>query len=252
MSKVIFSDDKHKNIFLVDFAGESSVQSNIHLIIHDNKGIILDPGGHKVFNEAVTNLISELQMKNLEYIFFSHQDPDIVASANGWLMSTDAQAWCPSCWTRFIPHFGFDKFVTKQLNPIPDKGMLLDLNGCQLMIIPAHHLHSVANFQLYDPYSKILYSGDLGTSLGIKYREVRNFEGHLQYMQNFHKRYMVSNTVVKKWANMVRQMDIEMIVPQHGAFFIGKEMVTKFIDWCEKTPCGIDLMQDIYKIPEKK
>jgi hypothetical protein len=52
---------------------------------------------------------------------------------------------------------------------------------------------------------------------------------------------MASNKVLKLWANMVRQLDIEMIVPQHGAIFKGKEMVERFINWIENLQVGVDL-----------
>jgi flavorubredoxin len=69
-------------------------------------------------------------------------------------------------------------------------------------------------------------------------------------MEAFHQRYMVSNKIVRFWAQMVRQMDIEMIVPQHGQRLVGKAMVNRFIDWVEKLPCGVDLMtQDHYRVP---
>jgi len=39
-------------------------------------------------------------------------------------------------------------------------------------------------------------------------------------------------------------MDIEMIVPQHGSAFIGKEKVKQFLDWIETLQCGVDLMDE--------
>jgi flavorubredoxin len=49
---------------------------------------------------------------------------------------------------------------------------------------------------------------------------------------------------------MARQLDIEQIVPQHGARFVGKAMVNRFIDWIENLQCGVDLMtQDHYRLP---
>jgi len=49
---------------------------------------------------------------------------------------------------------------------------------------------------------------------------------------------------------MVRQLDVEMIVPQHGARFEGKVMVNRFLDWIENLQCGVDIMtQDNYRAP---
>ncbi len=104
-------------------------------------------------------------------------------------------------------------------------------------------------FQVYDPISKILYSGDLGSSLGTQYRVVPDFDAHIPFMQGFHERYMGSSAAMKAWAKMVRQLDIETIAPQHGAMFSGKALVERFIDWCDGLKCGIDLFADMYKIP---
>ncbi len=60
---------------------------------------------------------------------------------------------------------------------------------------------------------------------------------------------MTSNRVMKAWADMVRPLDIEIIAPQHGALFAGKEMVRRFIDWCADLECGVDLITPLYKVP---
>ena len=70
------------------------------------------------------------------------------------------------------------------------------------------------------------------------------------FLEGFHRRYMVSNKICRYWVNMVRQMDVEAIVPQHGRMFKGKKMVSEFLDWIENLDCGIDLMtQDNYRLP---
>jgi flavorubredoxin len=52
------------------------------------------------------------------------------------------------------------------------------------------------------------------------------------------------------WVNMVRGLDVEMIVPQHGRPFIGKEVINQFLDWFSELECGIDLIdQSNYQIP---
>ncbi len=249
-SLALFDDGHHRNLLMEDFGlGGLAVQANQHLIVHGDAGLLLDPGGHKVYSKVLAETFSALGRGKLKYIFLSHQDPDIVAAINGWLMTTEADAYISSLWIRFVPHFGFDHLVADRLKPIPDPGMTLDLNGARLLILPAHFLHSEGNFQMYDPIAKILYSGDLGASLGAEYVKVTDFDDHLQYMTGFHQRYMASNVALKAWAKMVRQLDIRIIAPQHGAYFEGTEMVTRFIDWCEHLQCGVDLIDQLYKLP---
>jgi len=138
--------------------------------------------------------------------------------------------------------------MMKRLKDIPDAGMSLDLEGCLLVILPAHFLHSAGNFHVYDPIAKILYSGDLGAAV-VNYRFVEEFDDHIKHMEGFHRRYMGSSTACKLWAQMVRDLDIDIIAPQHGAVFKGKIMVNQFIDWVEGLDVGAEAMQDIYKLP---
>ncbi len=247
---VLYDDGTHKNVLLEDFGlAGLAVQANQHVIVHGNEGMILDPGGHKVYSSALSETMSVLGGTQLRYVFLSHQDPDIVAAVNGWLLTTEAEAFVSKLWIRFVPHFGLDNLVADRLKPISDEGMMIDLAGVKLAVIPAHFLHSPGNFHVYDPIAKILYSGDLGASLGMKYIYVADFEAHIQYMEGFHKRYMASNTALKAWAKMIRGLDIEIIAPQHGAIFKGKEMVEQFIAWCERLQCGVDLIPSLYKVP---
>jgi flavorubredoxin len=247
---VLYQDENHRNVLIEDFGlGGLAVQANQHVIVHNRTGMILDPGGHKIYGKVLSTTFSILDGADLRYIFLSHQDPDIVAAINGWLMTTDAEAYISKLWTRFVPHFGLDHLVGARLKPIPDEGMVLDLGGARLPILPAHFLHAEGNFQLFDPIAKILYSGDLGASLGMHYLFVEDFDAHIPFMEGFHKRYMVSNRVMRAWADMVRGLDIEIIAPQHGAIFKGKQIVGRFIDWCADLQCGVDLMTDIFRVP---
>ena len=248
---ILFDDGTHKNVLLEDFGlGGLAVQANQHVIAHGTAGMILDPGGHKVYSNVLSATMSLLGGMNLRYIFLSHQDPDIVAAVNGWLLTTDAEAYVSKIWIRFVPHFGLDHLVEHRLKPIPDEGMVLNLDGVHLPVIPAHFLHGAGNFQIYDPVAKILYTGDLGASLGMNYVYVDDFDAHLQYMEGFHKRYMASNKALSAWARMARSLDIDIIAPQHGAIFRGKPMVQRFIDWCEGLQCGVDIITDLFKVPE--
>ena len=247
---ILFDNGTHRNILLEDSGSAGmAVQANQHIIVHNGEGMLLDPGGHKVYSQVLMKTFSALGPAKLRYLFLSHQDPDIVAAINGWLMTTDATAYVSTLWVRFVPHFGVDHLMEERLRGIPDEGMTFDMGGGKLYAVPGHFLHSVGNFHLYDPVSKILYTGDLGAALGMEYSEVTDFDAHLRYMEGFHRRYMTGNRAMRLWANMVRNLDIEIIAPQHGALFRGKPMVQKFIDWCASLECGVDLMEHVYKAP---
>ena len=145
--------------------------------------------------------------------------------------------------------------MQQRLISIPDDGKALQIGDSVLVAIPAHYLHSEGNFQFYDPVSKILFSGDLGASFvdGEHVSEpVDDFEAHIPYMESFHRRFMGSNKVLRLWVNMVRDLDIHWIVPQHGRSFQGKRIVAELLQWLEDLECGIDLLtQDHYRLPRR-
>ena len=247
----LFEQGAHRNLLLEDFGGGLAVQANQHLIIHGDRAVLLDPGGHKTYARSRGEVTSQLKGARLTDLFLSHQDPDIVAALNGWLMTSDARAHVPALWIRFVAHFGIDALVESRIEPVPDGGRVLPLGDVDLLILPAHFLHSCGNFQVYDPCSKILYTGDLGASLGMDYWFVEDFDAHLKYMEGFHRRYMTSSVAMQGWAAMAQGMDIEMIAPQHGAIFKGRDMVKRFIDWVGELKVGLDVMTDIYRMPAK-
>ncbi len=245
---LLFDDGSHRNLLLPELSAGHMVQANIHFVVHGGSAILLDPGGHKVFNQVKEGLEECLGTATLDALFFSHQDPDVIASINGWLMTTDATAYISELWVRFVSHFGLDSLVVERIRPIPDEGMWLDVGGCRFGILPAHFLHSPGNFHLYDPVAKVLYSGDLGASMGSTEVEVTDFDKHIAAMERFHTRYMASGKALRAWLEMARDLDVEIVAPQHGALFRGKEMVGRFFNWCGSLECGVDRIHP-YRLP---
>lgn len=237
----LFEGGGHRNLMFDEMCTGEMVQANQHVIVHDKEAMILDPGGHKVFSRLFAEMSGAISPASLRYVFLSHQDPDIVAAINGWLMASDATALAPSLWMRFIPHFGVDEYAVKRMTSIPDEGLQVRLGSCTLEIIPAHFLHSPGNYQIYDPASRILYSGDFGASIGHGYRYVEDFDAHVAYMSGFHRRYMTSNRAIRRWLDRIRDLDIQTVAPQHGAIFRGRPLVERFFAWARDLRCGVDL-----------
>jgi len=267
MAKELFNNGKHRCIVFDDIMKDMNitggdVQANQFLITHTGadgyeEGLLFDPGGSKLVTHLHQELTKFISTNRIRKLVLSHQDPDTGAGATAWLMmaGTNTKIYVSSLWVRFVPHFSRSDVKNDVFAAIPDEGMKIDLNGCSLYMLPAHFLHSPGNFHLYDPLSRILFSGDLGTSfLPLEdFSPVADFEAHVKNMAGFHKRYMSSNRVCKLWASMVRKLDIDMIVPQHGTkYFKGKMFVNKFIDWVEQLSCGADVIPaELFAGPKK-
>jgi flavorubredoxin len=158
----------------------------------------------------------------------------------------------PALWERFIPHFTRPGKLANRLIAIPDNGINLSLGNIRLQALPAHFLHSEGNYSFYDPVSKFLFSGDIGANFPPDNFDepISKLKNILPFMENFHRRYMSSNRVCTFWVDMIRTLDIEAIVPQHGRPFVDKRVVSEFLEWFERLDCGVDLItQDFYRVP---
>ncbi len=255
----LYDDGHHKCLMFDDLVAGEGIQSNQFLIVHGDFSALIDPGGDLTYMPLTMAAGRLIRMKELDYVLASHQDPDIIAALDRWLLNTNAKVVVSELWSRFLPHLssnflksnmGVDPF--HRMLTVPDRGMDIPFGNTVIKAIPAHFLHSVGNFQFYDPVSKILFSGDMGASVVNSGRgqPVADLAAHIPAMEGFHRRYMGSRKVCALWANMVRGMEIEMMVPQHGAHFAGRESIDAFLDWISTLECGIDLLdQNDYRAP---
>ncbi|MDD1783727.1 FprA family A-type flavoprotein [Enterovibrio sp. ZSDZ35] len=235
----LFSSETHQwFMFGRDFSKpEKIIDTNQYLIRTPGGALLMDPGGIEIFSAMLASVVKQVPIDQINHIFASHQDPDIISSLGLWDSAlTGTKLHAPWLWEGFIRHFGMQSI---EYAPISDEGGTLVLNGIEIRFIPAHYLHSSGNFHVYDPVAKILMSGDVGAALEAEGAplEVGDFEEHIPKMKGFHQRWMPSNKAKNDWIRRVRKLDIQAMCPQHGRIFTG-DNVGKFLDWFEQLDVG--------------
>jgi flavorubredoxin len=252
MGQELYNDGSHICIVFRDLVSGEATQANQVVIFDHDRAALLDPGGELTYTRLFMEISNYTNVKKLDYVVASHQDPDIVASVNQWLAGTDCRVVIPALWERFIPHLTRPGKLADRVISIPDAGLNLRLGDTTLQALPAHFLHAEGNYSFFDPVSRILLSGDIGANFppGELDQPITQVSSLIPFMDAFHRRYMNSNKVCRFWVNMVRELDVETMVPQHGRAFRGKKVVNAFLDWLETLQCGIDLIdQELYRVP---
>ncbi len=214
------------------------IDTNQYLIRVGNRSLLMDPGGIELFAPMLAAILREIPLEELTDLFASHQDPDIISSLGLWDQALPkAVLHAPWLWEGFIRHFGMNNI---EYDAVPDRGGVINLNGAEIEMVPAHYLHSSGNFHIYDPHAKVLMSGDIGAAIETADAplEVDDFQSHIPKMQKFHQRWMPSEAAKLDWIRRVRQMDIDIMAPQHGRVFTG-DNIKRFLDWFESLPVGI-------------
>ena len=226
----VITRDPEKPDYLID--------TNEYLVIQGDKAILTDPGGMEIFPEVFSAINTEFDARNIQALFSSHQDPDVISSLALWLdFNPNLQCYLSWLWGSFIPHFGGNAttFIS-----IPDEGLDIQLGRLSLRAVPAHYLHSSGNFNLYDPTAKILFSGDIGAALlppGEDDLFVKDFDRHIRHAEGFHRRWMGSNEAKLDWCRRAQDLEIDMLCPQHGAIYQGAD-VMRFINWFAELQVG--------------
>ncbi len=217
---------------------EKIIDTNQFMIVDGKRSILLDPGGIEVFSTMLASVLKYVDIEQLTDLFASHQDPDIISSLGMWdQVLPNAKLHCSWLWEGFVRHFGMENI---EYNPILDGGSRLHLETIDLIFIPAHYLHSSGNFSVYDPKSKILFSGDIGAALEPPGTPlfVEDFDSHVDKMRYFHERWMPSNDAKQDWIKRIRKLEIDIMAPQHGRLFKGDD-IGKFLDWFEQLDVGV-------------
>ena len=247
--KVLYDDGMHKCV-MFSFDDESHEDSflsvNQYLIVQNGEGVLVDPGSEAIFDELYDALSVHVDINNIKFIFFSHQDPDVSGSIAQWAISTKAKFIMSALWVRFMSHYGFTEL--DRIMALPDHGAKLNFGKEYIKFVPSHFLHSPGNFTLYDSISKIVFSGDIGAAVVPSpegYKKVANFQEHTVHLEGFQKRYMGSNKLCNAWVSKIRALDVAIIAPQHGLIFEGED-VNSFLEWLASLECGSDNIQELY------
>jgi flavorubredoxin len=242
----VFESGQHRWWVLYDQDEQRVIDSNVYIVESHGDSAVPDPGGFEIFPQVLTALAEVVPPSTVSRAFVSHQDPDIASSLPLWNACNGKMQWyVPSLWEGFIRHYGA---LDADLVTIPDEGGLMTVGGRKLEIVPAHYLHSSANFHVYDPEAKVYFCGDVGAALlpaghglwvggspGVD--SARAFDEHIQHARYFHQRWMPSNAAKKDWIKRVRQLEIDYLCPQHGAIYTG-ENVGRFLDWFDSLDVG--------------
>ncbi len=237
----IYEEGEHKWAVIARDPEKPSyvIDTNEYLVINNDNALLLDPGGQEVFPAVFSAISQNYDPANIRALFASHQDPDIISSLDLWLeVRPDSKCYLSWLWESFVPHFGGND---KTFISLPDVGLEFDFYGLDLFAMPAHYLHSSGNFHLYDKKAKLLFTGDVGAALMPEDKDnmyVEDFSQHIKYAEGFHRRWMGSNEAKQDWCVRASGMDIDMLCPQHGAIYRGKD-VERFINWFSDLKVGI-------------
>ena len=215
---------------------------------HDAEfNVIIDPGSSADFSVVQSKAARVIgSLERLSAVFINHQDPDVGSSAGVLLgrYSPDAYILCAEDTWRLIQYFNLPKQRFVPVEKYPD-GFSLP-TGHSLRPIASPFCHFVGATMLYDPQTRVLYSGDLfGAIVDKNATGVFADESDWVGMRAFHQIYMPMRQAIAQTIATIRAIPegVEIIAPHHGRLIKGP-FIEEFMKRLESLPVGLDILTD--------
>ncbi|GEM_PF-280073 len=229
----------------------NSLQLNVYLrrFSKDRKVIhlIVDPGSSVDFpfvSKKISRIIGNISRVNLYSL--SEGDPDVAMNAV-FIRNANPKAICLTSeenW-RFIEHYEIPRKSVKLVDKFK-KGVTQLTTGHQIQFIPVPFCHGRGAFMIYDPETRVLFSGDLfgGLTDAKRIYQLYSEEADWDGIRAFHQLYMPTRTAIQHAIEKIRQIDPPpmMIAPQHGTILRG-ELMEQFMDRLFQLDVGVDLFR---------
>lgn len=218
-------------------AGEKQKQINL----------LIDPGSQSDFAVVSSKVMALLgDLKRVSAIFINHQDPDVGTSAPTLIhrFARKAAVLCSEDTWRLIVHLNFPRENYVCVDGYAN-GMKLG-TGHKLIPVPSPFCHFRGAVMLYDPQTRVLFSGDLfGGLTAADANGIWADESDWRGIRAFHQLYMPANKALAAAVARIRALDPlpEIIAPQHGRVIKGR-LVAEFLDRMEQLPVGLDILEE--------
>lgn len=210
--------------------------------------LLVDPGSSSDFavvSAKIATLIGG--MNKVSTLFINHQDPDVGSSASVICAKYAPQASivCSESTWRLIVHLNLppERFIDTARFP---RGFDVP-TGHTLLPVPSPFCHFRGAVMLYDPETRVLFTGDLfGGLTPLEAHGLWGDESDWPGMRAFHQTYMPTNRVLTRVMGSIRALDppVEIIAPQHGRLLRG-EFIARFMERLERLPVGLDVLDDV-------
>lgn len=219
---------------------EAHLHCNPYLLIDEDDVVLIDPGSIPHFPTVMRKVIDLVSPEDISTIIISHQDPDVcgnLAVMEDVIGRKDLKIWAHQNTIRLLRHYGI------RSNPyaVDENGFKTTLkSGRVLEFIFTPYLHSPGAIATYDRKTGSLFSSDIFGAVSKNWSLFAEGD-FLKPMDEYHKLYMPSRSILSSCMDKFSSLPINRILPQHGSILEGVN-IQKAIEHLKALPCGIDLL----------
>jgi glyoxylase-like metal-dependent hydrolase (beta-lactamase superfamily II) len=230
--------DFHRNICIKRFKDRNGT----------TRSMVFDPGTKLDLKDLIPALKKLIGgMDKLDYIFLSHQDPDVSSNSSMILsyapnsrLITSIDTW------RLVKMYGIPEKRFSAAENLQSSRLQITGTDQEIHFISAMYCHFRGAHMAYDPESGILFSGDVMGGLNTrKGAGISANEDSWKGIAQFHQIYMPSSLALRETIGRIGMMQNlpHTIAPQHGDIVEG-QTVHDFMERLSRLKVGIDRLSE--------
>ncbi len=213
-------------------------QCHNYLIRDGSESVLVDPGSMLTFGESLKKIKYLVDLRDIKYFICHHQDPDIAASLPKIVeIFPKTEKFIVTHWRTYFLLKHYDLPLPFYLVDQHNYELLLS-SGRKLKFILTPYMHYPGNIVTYDELSKVLFSSDIFGAWDEEWQLFAD-QSYLEKMRAFHEIYMPSRDIVMFTLNRLRELDIDIIAPQHGSIIRDKELIKEAFKALEEFDYGV-------------
>jgi flavorubredoxin len=251
------------NIYWVGFHElKSNFHCNPYLIMEGDEAVLIDGGSRPDFAVVMMKILQTgIAPEQIKTLIYQHFDPDLCGSMSNMVdicNNPDIKILSEKDNNTFISYY-IEREKRHLLKSIDDFDFTYAIAGRQLLFFKTPYCHCPGSFVTYDTKTKTLFSSDLFGSMSSRWdlfvqlsdacytcRDYDHCINKRTYcplpdILKFHTVIMPSENALRYAMDVIGNLDIEMIAPQHGSIFKNKKDIYFLIErlWSLKG-VGID------------
>lgn len=207
--------------------------------------VLIDPGAPPDLGVVAAKVAAVLgDLTRLTHVFLNHQDPDVAAATPEVLArAPHATVICSEDTFRLVVHTGVprSRFVPTERWPDGLPGPL-----AALVPVPSPYCHFRGAVMLFDPATRVLFSGDLfggvtaADAVGLDADET-DWPG----LRAFHQIYMPASIAIQRVLARIERLSpsVTAIAPQHGRILRGA-VIGATMARLAALPVGLDILDE--------
>lgn len=241
-----------EGIYWVGFYEErTNLHCNPYLIVQDDKAVLIDSGSRPDFAVVMMKVLQTgLDPKQIIALIYHHYDPDLCGSMPNMIdicENPSLKVLSEQNNNIFINYY-IEKERHHLLESIDVLGNQFIFNGRKLQFLKTPYSHCPGSFVTYDIKTKTLFSSDLFGSFSTKWDLFTKLDNEcmicvdynncinrkiycpLPDIIDFHRQIMPSEKSLHYAMNVIKNLDINIIAPQHGSIFVNKRDIYFIIE----------------------